>query len=290
MNKSVFRLSNNILKIIAIVLMTIDHIGLALEQFPATYNSGLILRYIGRLALPIFCFLIVEGIMHTKSLAKYLLRMTYMSIFITICLFIIHYTIPLYESEGNIFMLFVLAILTVYLLSLQKNYKYLAILPFLYVVFTFIVQILEVDKTIDFSEYFPSAIRPEYSLLGYALIIGTYFVLRYYSKATEDKCRELNVNYLAYKNSDEFKKKYNMLASTIVIFVTIIFTLLKYFSYTFDIYNFSIQSYMVIAIIFIMFYSHKLGYSNIYTKYGFYLYYPLHIAVIFGIVMLINML
>ncbi len=57
------------LKWIAIVTMTIDHIGYAL--FP--YQIWM--RYVGRIAFPIFCFLLVEGAVHTKNIRKYELRM-----------------------------------------------------------------------------------------------------------------------------------------------------------------------------------------------------------------------
>jgi len=56
------------LKIIAILAMTIDHIG-------AVFFPHIIaLRIIGRLTVPILTFLIAEGYYHTKSKNKYLLR------------------------------------------------------------------------------------------------------------------------------------------------------------------------------------------------------------------------
>lgn len=57
------------LKILAIVLMTIDHIGIAL--FPEI----VIFRIIGRIAFPIFALLLVEGALHTKDIKKYLRRL-----------------------------------------------------------------------------------------------------------------------------------------------------------------------------------------------------------------------
>lgn len=48
--------------------MLIDHIGYIL--FPKI----MILRYIGRLALPIFAFMIAEGVLHTRNKLKYFLR------------------------------------------------------------------------------------------------------------------------------------------------------------------------------------------------------------------------
>ncbi|MCC8100012.1 MAG: conjugal transfer protein TraX [Clostridiales bacterium] len=59
------------LKLIALVCMTIDHTAAILGC------GGLYwpMRYIGRIAFPIYCFLIVEGYFHTRSKGKYLIRL-----------------------------------------------------------------------------------------------------------------------------------------------------------------------------------------------------------------------
>ncbi len=62
-------LTGNQLKLIAMAAMTCDHVGLQL--FP----DILILRIIGRLALPIYAYMIAEGCRHTRSRKKYLLRL-----------------------------------------------------------------------------------------------------------------------------------------------------------------------------------------------------------------------
>ena len=58
-------LSGNALKILAAIFMTIDHIGVIL--FPRV----LFLRIIGRLALPIYAFMIAEGCKYTRNKKKY---------------------------------------------------------------------------------------------------------------------------------------------------------------------------------------------------------------------------
>lgn len=58
-------LTGNQLKMIAVLTMTIDHIGLAL--FP----QQILFRVIGRLAFPIYAFMIAEGCVHTRSIGRY---------------------------------------------------------------------------------------------------------------------------------------------------------------------------------------------------------------------------
>ena len=61
-------LSSFILKIVALVTMTFDHVGLMLEMLYPTKLDILemagVFRIIGRLALPLFVFMIVEGVIH----------------------------------------------------------------------------------------------------------------------------------------------------------------------------------------------------------------------------------
>ena len=85
-------LSCNAWKIIACVSMLIDHIGAALIEggvmhTAATYAQvtavlpwpwhriDTVLRLIGRLAFPIYCFFLVEGFFHTRDVKKYALRL-----------------------------------------------------------------------------------------------------------------------------------------------------------------------------------------------------------------------
>ena len=62
-------LSQEMLKLIACATMLIDHVGAVL--FPQ-YIS---LRVIGRIAFPIYCFLLAEGVFYTKSPKQYGLRL-----------------------------------------------------------------------------------------------------------------------------------------------------------------------------------------------------------------------
>jgi len=83
-------INGSTLKILAITTMLIDHIGAAVLEYwlkfatwspqdealyERIYQVNHILRSIGRLALPIFCFLLVEGYIHTKNHVKYAQRL-----------------------------------------------------------------------------------------------------------------------------------------------------------------------------------------------------------------------
>jgi hypothetical protein len=77
-------LNGSTLKIIAIVAMLIDHIGATIvENMMYSYAGNeqtiigayFIMRTIGRLSFPIFCFLLVEGFFHTKDIKKYVFRL-----------------------------------------------------------------------------------------------------------------------------------------------------------------------------------------------------------------------
>lgn len=75
-------LSGNQLKLLAVVLMTIDHIGAIL------YPNVLWLRLIGRLAYPIFAYMVAEGCTHTRSLPRYFATMAAMA---AICQVVVYF-------------------------------------------------------------------------------------------------------------------------------------------------------------------------------------------------------
>ena len=86
--------SGTALKTIACITMLVDHIGascieagLLLPELERGEVSGgawdqlslfqldRVLRFTGRLAFPIFCFLLVEGFVHTRDVKKYVRRL-----------------------------------------------------------------------------------------------------------------------------------------------------------------------------------------------------------------------
>lgn len=90
-------ISGSTMKMIAIVTMFIDHLGAGVvgRYLTMLMNSGAnatyigpikcsyeqlvivyqIMRFTGRIAFPIFCFLLIEGFEHTRNVRKYALRL-----------------------------------------------------------------------------------------------------------------------------------------------------------------------------------------------------------------------
>lgn len=76
-------LSGSTLKLLAIITMFIDHVGAAVlarmiimgNDTELLYKVYLTMRTIGRIAFPIFCFLLIEGFEHTRDRKKYALRL-----------------------------------------------------------------------------------------------------------------------------------------------------------------------------------------------------------------------
>ena len=84
--QSGFEITGTDLKFIAVITMLIDHMGVALvanmirqgvEPFSFIVANDLyhVMRYIGRMAFPIYCYMLVEGFLHTRNIKKYGLRL-----------------------------------------------------------------------------------------------------------------------------------------------------------------------------------------------------------------------
>ena len=76
------QLSNNQLKIIAMIAMALDHVGAYL--FPQVTW----LRIVGRLAFPIYAYMIAEGCTHTRSMGRYLASLAAMAALCQIVYFV----------------------------------------------------------------------------------------------------------------------------------------------------------------------------------------------------------
>lgn len=75
-------LTGNILKIIALVTMTIDHIGLEL------FDNMYIMRLIGRIAFPIFAYMIAEGCFYTRNRKRHIVTIASLALLCQIVYFV----------------------------------------------------------------------------------------------------------------------------------------------------------------------------------------------------------
>ena len=144
-------MNRNVLKIIAVISMTIDHIGLFF------FDNLFILRVIGRLAYPIFAFFIAEGLIHTRNRKKYCINLL-------ICAIItqIPYAFLFNYLQLNVIFTFLVAILFVYLVENKSLSNYIKFV--LVTLITIFVLLLDFLSTLD------------YGLLGVALVLAFYFI------------------------------------------------------------------------------------------------------------------
>ena len=221
-----------ILKIIALISMTIDHSGLVL------FNDTITFRFIGRMALPIYVFLLVEGFNHTKNDNKRLIKYYICILVIGILSEVLHDYVfygGIFFLKQNIMFTLILALLCMTIYEKYSND-----------IFEKIISIMVVILIACLSEM----LFVDYGLCGILLIFGFYLISRF------------NIN----KILTTF-----MYLILLCIYIVIYFKFNGYIAYTFGIF---------LSIIPISLYNGKKGYNSKIIKYGFYLYYPLHLAIL----------
>ena len=127
-------LSGSTLKIIACISMLIDHATLILwHEFRGyivslDYDSIMIYeklyhvgRSIGRLAFPIFCFLLVEGFFHTKSMVKYIIRLFIMALVSEHAFNLLASGTHFDPENQNVFFTLVVSLVTIWLLDTARK-------------------------------------------------------------------------------------------------------------------------------------------------------------------------
>lgn len=110
------RSTANLIKIVAMVTMLIDHIGAIL------YPEIFFLRIIGRIAFPLFAYLLVMGFRHTGNINRYLLRLF---LFGLISQIPYHYVLP---GHINVILYFAVALVSLKLYAPRKQHLYIPIL------------------------------------------------------------------------------------------------------------------------------------------------------------------
>ena len=110
------------LKCIAIVSMALDHTGAVL------YPSQIWLRCLGRIAFPIFCFLIVEGFFHTHDVRRYMGRLGVFALISEIPYDLAFRGVPLEYAHQNVFFTLLIGIGMVVLLERNREWPVKAVI------------------------------------------------------------------------------------------------------------------------------------------------------------------
>lgn len=251
-------MSTFVLKLIAIVAMTVDHVGstIGLKYVNGHYYlSGIIpldvynaLRAIGRIAFPIYCYLIVEGYYHTRNLKKYLFRLFAFAIISQIPFSLATFKTATNLDTLNVYFTLFMGLVCVYLADIAKKQYYLSQENYSPDVARYLIGVPVAIVLIMILAIFADT---DYSAFGILLILLFYFFKTDESKPLIDK-----------KNSIKFIWLFMAMAAAIYCFTK------------------PSEYYALLALIPIALHNHKKGPS---MKYVFYAYYPVHLLTLYGI-------
>jgi hypothetical protein len=263
------------LKWIAIITMTIDHFGV-LVLYPYTNNQVIdtlyiVSRLIGRIAFPLFAFMIAEGVYRTKHRYLYWAKLFAMAILIGLSMFVLE-QININALAGNIFIDLSLAALAMILLK-EKSWilKPFSILPISYVIWT------------SFNQGIPNFLRADYGLYGLLMMLIFFFT---YSKIIQQKL----TSFMQWSNSSEHNYVISSVALLMMHVVWYIIELLinpiggllaNYLSRFVG-----AQTYALIASYFIYYYRGDKGNPPSWFQLFSYVYYPVHFIGLYGIYLL----
>lgn len=239
-------LTSNGLKIVAIITMLIDHIGYYLYPI-LNAETYYLFRNIGRIAMPLFAFLIVQGFFHTKNLKKYITRIFGLAIITQICLSILNYInthyFPNYITGINNY----LNILFSYGLSL--------------------ILLALLDK---------KQITKKYSKIPIFILVFSLYLLFNFDYGMRIPFIVISMYYIEKLLQNEKIKRFKYLLLLLFIFIL---------SLTF-VQNGTICKYsMLISLVFIAFYNGQNGKKSKFTQYLFYAFFPIHHVILYLIAM-----
>ncbi len=135
--KSFQILSGSSLKIIAVIAMTIDHFaasilyhGILIPAAPFSkdapewkiYLLYQAMRFIGRIAFPIFCFLLVEGFFYTSNRKKYAIRLFLFALISEFPFDLALFHTPMTWKHQNVFFTLFIGFLTIWAMEYRKYF------------------------------------------------------------------------------------------------------------------------------------------------------------------------
>ena len=276
-------LSSFWLKIIALLTMTFDHIGFQIYYY--NYELSYVFRCIGRLALPLFCFMIAEGAIHTKNFKKYALRLGIMASLISVAIILLE-VFPYFgsmRSQGIIFIDLLLGAVAIFCLRQKKWYlKLLAILPIVYGVASFIAHSLEVCGCHGEIWWIPYFMRSQYGWFAILLIVFFYVAhlltnlfLRYQSNLT-------GLPFESYRDTNLERNALNIISVAMLASASVLYYICgKVMPSQYVDWDLEMQLLGgIISGAFILLYNGRRGYNKKWFQYGSYLYYPIHMVII----------
>lgn len=230
--------SNNVLKIIACITMLIDHMGVLL--FPKIT----ILRIIGRIAFPIFAFLLAEGCYYTRNKIRHLLVISGFAAVMQVVLFL-----ATRMNDFSIFIHFSIAVLLCLVIDLiEKFIKERKVIVSIALILSFLISVIMLILIDKNTTYFFS----NYGVYGIFVPVILYIIRKYI-------------------------KHIHVFVSIMVICLAMV--LMHFFTV------WMYQLYGMIACVFILLYNGKKGKYNL--KYLFYIFYPLHLVVLYAIALIL---
>jgi len=189
-------IAGSTLKLIAIVTMLIDHIAaVVLERIIANYAGDAktlntiyyIMRGIGRIAFPIFCFLLVEGFLHTRNVWKYALRLAIFALVSEIPFDLALHATPFYKNYQNVFFTLLIGLLV--LIGLKYTTELINDNNAILIYFTKIAIIIAGMVAADL-------LKTDYSDLGVMTIIVMYLLRKNQAASMLAGCTVLTIfNY-----------------------------------------------------------------------------------------------
>lgn len=290
-------LNEFVLKIAALLFMTLDHIGLFLLSYLGSSNpTALVFRSIGRLAFPLFAFMLAEGMRKTRSKGKYLLRLTLMWGLVLTAQLILNYACKVKEiaDSTNAFADLLLGGLFLYCLSLPGAKKALSALPLSAVLASYGLQLSRANGALSTAS-FPFFVLPGYSLFGFCLIVGFYFAKNFVDFVSVKYLDGSGQSLEVFQESKGYQSLINFTCATVLFVVTIIGWGLSYIpSISLDVVTMQAvnpgtvgQTWCLLSCILILLYNGRRGPDGKPFRIFTYVYYPMHIAIIFSIFFLI---
>ena len=292
------------IKIIAMVTMAIDHLGVIFNSLWGSYTNPVffaICRYIGRFAMPLYCFMLVEGVLHTRNYKKYALRLGIMAVLISSFLAVVQYVPSLGLSSlsgfGNIFLDLLLGSVMIFALNHKNKYvKLIALIPIGISIFSFLAKAFEFSSSCvecgvsGFYQYYPRFLRLQYDWLSIGLMLGyflSYKLAKIFYKIREE---QTGLPSDAMEGTNEHRIVVNLSAIVFTIFFSTLYYSMYYFNKDIVWWDHKMQLFAILAGVIILLYNGERGYNKKWFNIFSYLYYPVHILLIYGVCYLIYIL